>query len=96
MKKNIIRILKGLLCQLHKLINTSPQKRLHLAYFISNYCQKNLEKYNLSMEIEELFIQCLDLDHWGDKELPPTLSIKEIRESFIPEIQRMIRKLELA
>ena len=95
MKKNNITILKGLLSKLYKFNNASPQKRLSLAYQISKYSHENLKKHNLPMEIEEIFVQCLDMNHWNDKKLPPTLTIEEIRESFIPDIRKIIRKLEL-
>lgn len=91
---DIALILEGLLGRLCKFSCASPAERFELAGKVSEYCNRSLKKHDLPVQIEEIFVECLDLDHWGEKKLPPTLTLKGIRGRLIPKIENLAGKLQ--
>lgn len=77
---------------LNLLVKEKPENRMKIANLISDFANKSLseKKMKLSEEVEEILIECLDLNHWDNIELPPTLTIKEIRDSMLPNVKRIV------
>lgn len=90
-KMNEHKIIKGLIELLEKLISSPKDLQEKVANEISSYAEKNL-KNNLPEDVEELLVHCLDLDHWGWEELPPTLTIDDIKREFLPEVRKILVK----
>ena len=89
-EREIMERLKSLLLLL---LRKAPEHRKEIANSISEFARNVLmnKKIKLSEEADELLVGCLDLDHWGDPELPQTLSIKEIRQKIIPQIEGILK-----
>jgi hypothetical protein len=88
------RILKSLERKFYQLLEVSEVEKKKIANGISKYCGKMLSKYKMTENVEEVLVHCLDLDHWGWEEIPPTLTLEEIRKRFLPEIRSLLGKIK--
>lgn len=90
--KGYVKILEKLAEMLEKLLNTPEKERERIANMVSDYCAESI--YNVKDDrVEDILVSCLDLDHWGWKELPPSLTIDDIRNEVLPEVRKLIKLL---
>lgn len=93
-KINKVAVANNLIKLLKKFVNSTNHEKENISVLISDYCQDILlanekVKNKLPLDLEEILESCLDLNHWGDEDIPPTLTIKEIKVEIIPQLKKI-------